>query len=85
MLRRCEAPAQLLISDVVMPGSNGPDLARQLEGRWPGLRVLFISGYPHDHVGVREKTLPPELLLPKPFTHRELLARVRSLLGAPSQ
>jgi len=80
---RCEAPAHLLVSDVVMPGSDGPKLARELQRRWPGLRVLFMSGYPIDHLGAREKPLPPEMLLPKPFTHRELLDRVRSLLAAP--
>ncbi len=81
LAERCEAPVRLLISDVVMPGSNGPELARLLQSRWPGLRVLFVSGYPRGHAGVCAESLPPELLLEKPFTHRDLLDRVRSLLA----
>ena len=81
LAERCDVPPRLLISDVVMPGGNGPELAGQLQKRWPGLCVLFMSGYSRDRAGIRENPLPPELLLQKPFTNRELLDRVRSLLA----
>ena len=73
----------LLISDVVMPGIRGVDLSRRLRARWPGLRVLMISGYSDERLfepdgGVTEAIQ----LLAKPFTPQELLARVRQLLDS---
>ena len=45
---RQHRPIQLLITDVVMPRMNGPDLAKRLLTRIPGLAVLFVSGYASD-------------------------------------
>src|SRR5262249_45004768 len=56
LAERHDGPIDLLISDVVMPGLSGPDLAGRLADRRPGLRVLFLSGYTEDEVlrrGVR--------------------------------
>jgi two-component system cell cycle sensor histidine kinase/response regulator CckA len=72
-------PIDLLLSDVVLPGGNGWELSRELVARLPGLRVLFMSGYPAEHAG--GPLLPHGVaLLPKPFTPEELLARVRGAL-----
>jgi len=74
----------LLVSDVVMPEMNGRDLAERLAAARPALRCLFVSGYTADviaHRGVLEEGLR---LLEKPFTIRELAARVREALeGGP--
>ncbi len=73
----------LLVSDVVMPRMGGGDLAQRLTGLRPGLRVLFISGYPDDAV-VRHGVLEHGTqLLQKPFALSELLRRVREVLDAP--
>lgn len=71
----------LLVSDVVLTGMRGPELARRLgEGR-PGLRVLYMSGYTGDE-GVLDEGVE---LLPKPFGPAVLLAKVASVLaGAPT-
>ena len=73
-------PFDLLVSDVVMPGMNGIELARELRAIRPDLRVLLISGYTEEAVG---RVGPDGLdLLSKPFTAEELLARIRTILTA---
>jgi two-component system, cell cycle sensor histidine kinase and response regulator CckA len=72
--------AHLVISDVVMPGMNGLELAEALRNRIPGLPILFVSGYP-DRVP-RSLVSPVAPLLQKPFTPAQLLDAVQKLLGA---
>jgi CheY-like chemotaxis protein len=70
----------LLISDVVMPGVSGWELGKRLRGRWPKLRILYMSGYTEDVVnddGVAGLGAP---FLQKPFLPVDLLAAVRKLL-----
>jgi PAS domain S-box-containing protein len=75
-------PIHLLLTDIVMPGRNGPDLARRLTADRPGMRVLFMSGYTDDAV-VRNGLLHDQVdYLEKPFTPDQLLARVRAALDA---
>jgi PAS domain S-box-containing protein len=69
----------LLVTDVVMPGMSGRDLAHRLRGRQPGLPVLFLSGYTEEHDEVE-----PDLLLPKPFTTETLRRHVRAVLDRSS-
>ncbi len=64
----------LVITDIVMPGIDGPALAGELQRLRPGLPVLFISGYP-DRAGA---TAAP--FLSKPFSSAALLGKVRSLI-----
>jgi two-component system cell cycle sensor histidine kinase/response regulator CckA len=71
----------LLISDVVMPGMNGLELAKKLSEVCLGMKTLFMSGYAADVIadhGVLEKG---QHFLPKPFTLRDLEAKVRMILG----
>lgn len=70
----------LLISDVVMPGMDGRRLAEQLGLRHPGLRVLFISGYP-ERAATGAGNLAPVLpFIQKPFTPEALARKVREVL-----
>jgi CheY-like chemotaxis protein len=73
-------PAALLVADVMMPGLSGPELARRLRSRWPGLRVLHVTGDPND---VELSGASEALLLRKPFNLLELAVRVREALDAP--
>ncbi len=71
---------QLLLTDVVLPGMNGPALADQLSRLVPGVKVLYVSGYTDDaitHHGVLE---PGVNFLAKPYTQSGLARKVRELL-----
>ena len=72
----------LLLTDVVMPGMPGPELAARLETVTPGLRVLYVSGYADDSV-TRLGTEEGISFLAKPFTGEALAARVREVLDQP--
>jgi CheY-like chemotaxis protein len=73
----------LLLTDVMMPRLNGPDLAEALRERRPDQRVLFMSGFTNDVLGERGIISPEVELLTKPFAPDALLARVREMLAAP--
>ena len=68
-----------MITDVVMPRLGGVQLAKRLRANQPDLRVLFVSGYTADKLDAQGLEAE-EAYLPKPFTPRDLLSRVRQLL-----
>ena len=75
------ADINLLISDVIMPGMDGPTLVNRARVAHPGLRALFISGYAEEQVRARVDD-PETPLLRKPFSVQELSAAVRARLAA---
>jgi two-component system cell cycle sensor histidine kinase/response regulator CckA len=71
----------LLITDVVMPGLHGPELAEALLALRPGLKVIFISGYASGSIAPGGILKPGTVLVNKPFTIRALTAKLREVLG----
>jgi len=76
-----DQPIDLLLTDIVMPGMNGADLAREAAGARPSIRVLFMSGYTEGGVidrGVLDSETP---FIQKPFTLGALDRKIREVLG----
>jgi PAS domain S-box-containing protein len=74
----------LVLTDVVMPNVSGRELANRLSERWPGIKVLFMSGYTDNVVmqhGVLEEGAE---FIQKPFSPEELARKVRAVLGPPA-
>ena len=76
-----ESPIDLLLTDVIMPGMSGSELARQVVQRHPDMKVLFMSGYTDDAISQHGVLAEGINFLEKPFTPDLLLHRVRDVLG----
>ena len=71
----------MVVSDVIMPEMDGPTLLKELRKTRPGLKFIFVSGYPDDAI---KKSLDEDeaySFLPKPFTLSQLAAKVKEQLG----
>jgi two-component system, cell cycle sensor histidine kinase and response regulator CckA len=80
IFRERGASIELLLTDVVMPGSSGPSLFARLSAERPALRVLYISGYTDDAVAHHAGLSPQAAFLQKPFTTAALMSKVREVL-----
>jgi two-component system cell cycle sensor histidine kinase/response regulator CckA len=68
----------VFVTDVIMPGMDGPTwVSRALEKR-PGINVVFVSGYAEDHFSDQQARIPNSVFLPKPFSLSELTATVHA-------
>jgi PAS domain S-box-containing protein len=81
-LARGHAVVDMLVTDIVMPGASGRQLARRLLQERPGLKVLYVSGYLDGSAGAEAVLEPGANFLQKPFTPDALLRRVREALDA---
>ncbi len=81
VMAESEAGVALVVTDMVMPGMGGEALAETLQQRYPGLKVLFTSGYSaaSHHGGAGSSERP---FLEKPFTLEGLASKVRVVLGS---
>lgn len=71
----------LALLDVLIPGMNGPELRDCLNEEFPGIRILFMSGYSHEQMVEHGITAAPQDFVPKPFTPAGLVQRVRDALA----
>ena len=72
----------ILLSDVIMPGLDGPAWVREAQKARPDVKVFFMSGYAEDAFVGGDSGIPNASFLPKPFTLNELTQRVKDQLGA---
>jgi signal transduction histidine kinase/CheY-like chemotaxis protein len=72
---------QLLLTDVIMPGKSGPELAEELKAQKPELVVVFISGYTGDRIGRDTIERAGALFLQKPFTVNQLTNKLMEALS----
>ena len=83
VLEKTGGKIDLVVSDVVMPEMDGPTLLRELRARDPGLKIIFVSGYAEDAF---QKHMPADGqqfdFLPKPFTLKQLVAKVKETMAA---
>ena len=71
----------LLLTDVIMPGMNGRDLAERAAAIQPGIKVIFLSGYTDETITPHGVLHPSMAYLAKPFSAEALAEKVRSVLA----
>jgi len=80
--RRHKGEIDLLLTDVIMPDTNGRKLAETIRAARPGMRVLYMSGYPDGAIASHGMLEPGVAYLAKPFTTEAITRRVREVLEA---
>ncbi|WP_299631169.1 ATP-binding protein [uncultured Roseobacter sp.] len=70
----------VFVTDVVMPGMDGPSWVREALKERPGVRVVFVSGYAEDSFGETQIKIPNSVFLPKPFSLNDLTDTVHQQL-----
>ena len=85
LLERQDEPPRLLLTDVVMPGMSGRELADKARAVWPELQVLYTTGYARDAIVHGGRLDPGVELLLKPFTCDALAAKVREVIAKPAE
>jgi signal transduction histidine kinase/ActR/RegA family two-component response regulator len=77
-----DGPVDLVLTDVILSRGNGVELAAELGRAWPGVPVIFMSGYTGDHLPALDALPADARFLPKPFTPDVLVAAVRAAIEA---
>jgi len=77
-------PIHMLLTDVVMPGMSGRELAKRITTKSPNTRVLYMSGYTDNVIADGGMLEPGIAFLQKPFTPAVLAQKIREVLEAPS-
>jgi signal transduction histidine kinase len=70
----------LVVTDIVMPKMSGTRLAEEIQRRWPGVKVMFVSGFPRGETQYVSARLAHVPILHKPFTSKQIEMAVRDLL-----
>lgn len=83
ILKRYEAHIDLLLTDMIMPGMNGAELAAALRALRPELITVFMSGYPSSTANLFPQGAVTGWYLQKPFSVKALLGRIAEALAIP--
>jgi two-component system cell cycle sensor histidine kinase/response regulator CckA len=79
-LENADLDIDVFVTDVVMPGMDGPSWVKEALKQRPGVRVVFVSGYAEDSFGETQTTIPNSVFLPKPFSLNDLTETVQRQL-----
>jgi two-component system cell cycle response regulator CpdR len=79
---RLDQDWDLLLTDIVMPGLDGIEVARQAAARQPGLRIMFITGFAAVALAAGESAPPGAKVLSKPIHLREIVTEVERMIAA---
>jgi YesN/AraC family two-component response regulator len=71
----------LLVTDVIMPGMNGRELAGRVRQIRPGIQCLYMSGYTADVIARQGMIEEGVQFIQKPFSGKEIAAKIRAVLG----
>ena len=77
-----DATIDLLLTDVIMPDLSGPELAKRLRTLRPGLKVLYMSGYPGEFIARHGISEAEMAYLQKPFSQEALMGKMRQVLDS---
>jgi len=77
-----DQPWDLLLTDIVMPGIDGIEVARQAAARHPGLRIMFITGFAAVALAAGDKAPAGAKVLSKPIHLREIVTEVERMIAA---
>ena len=77
-----QGPYDLLLTDIVMPGADGIEVARVAAARQPGLRIMFITGFAAVALAAGESAPPGAKVLSKPIHLREIVTEVERMMAA---
>ncbi|MBD3678068.1 MAG: response regulator [Rhodobacteraceae bacterium] len=80
LLQDQELSVDVFVTDVVMPGMDGPTWVTRALNRRPGAKVVFVSGYAEENFAAHQAQIPNSVYLPKPFSLTELTATVQGQL-----
>ena len=84
VLQRASQRIDLVVTDVAMPGLGGRQLGDTIYRCWPGVRVLFMSGFPAHRILDEGALDPASPFLQKPFTRDQLTRKVKEVLATPA-
>lgn len=82
LCRSMEKPVDLIITDVIMPQMGGIELYEHLNELWPGVKVIYMSGYAPTSIAHRKIFDPGKIYIQKPFNPKELAQTVREILDS---
>ena len=81
-IERSDSKFDLLLTDMVMPGMNGRDLAKSVKEKYPETKVIFMSGYTSDMVANQGVLQAGEIFIQKPLSPMSLAGKIRQVLDS---
>jgi two-component system, cell cycle response regulator CpdR len=81
-LTHLDEPWDLLLTDIVMPGVDGIEVARQAAAKQPGMRIMFITGFAAVALSAKEQAPAGAKVLAKPVHLREIVTEVEKMMAA---